>query len=255
MSVYFDRKSAGRLRKQRQHKGRIKAILLLIVMASLVVSAVFGFRYFQRKGAFNVREIRLSGNKMTDGSELMEIAEALKGKPFWKPGLRGLSDKICRKFPAVKCVTGYVWPWGLADIRISERKPLAKLEHDSSQMIDAEGVIFVSAGPNNEKSGLPRLRVRDADRAAVWRALRLAETAPWMESDWLIDPTDQNDIKLMLPGGVPVHFGNGSFAGEWKKLGEVLELMKDEKYTATEIDLRFCGQAVVKGQTLAQKAP
>jgi len=252
MTAYFDRKSAGRLRKKRHQKGRIKSILFLIVLSMIGAAAYYGYHMALKKGVFNIKQVTVSGNRMVGSEGLMAIAEPLRGRTIWQARCREISNKIRREYPAVKKAGITIWPWGMADIKITERKPLARLYHDNRQMIDAEGVIFVSSQPDEGKPGLPLLKVNNADAVSIWRGLRLVESAPWVENDWLIDPSDQNDIRLVLPGGAVVHFGNGSFKQEWQKLGEVLEKMKSENLTAAEIDLRFNGQAIVKGQAMVQ---
>jgi cell division septal protein FtsQ len=252
MSAYFDRKSAGRLRKQRQKRGRIKAVLVLIMLMIVTGATFFGFNYCLKKGAFNIKEVHISGNRMVDNVGLMSLAETIKGRPFWRSGSRELSGRICRKYPAVKRAAVTAWPWGMADIQITERKPVARLQQDRNLLIDAEGVVFGAAQAVDGCEKLPQIAMQGSDKTSVWRSLRLIESAPWVEGDWVVDPSNLEDIKLKLPGGVTVHFGNGAFREGWQKLGEVLENMKNGNLTATEIDLRFNGQAIVKGLASVQ---
>ena len=254
MTSYFDRKSAGRLRKKRRQKGKLKAILVLIVLSAMLSAGFYGYKQGLKKGIFNIKQINISGNRMADTAGIMEIAGDLNGRVLWRAGYNKIAARVCQKYPAVKRTKFTVWPWGIVDLHITERKPLAELQHDGQLIIDAEGMVFrtalMSADSCREK--LPRLKMKGVGTVGVWRTLRLIESAPWVENQWLFDPADENDIKLWLPGGVAVHFGNGHFKKEWQKLGEVLENLKNENLTATEIDLRFNGQAIIKGQVLVQ---
>lgn len=254
MTAYFDRKSAGRLRKKRRQKGKLKAVLVLIIFSAMLSAGVYGYQQGLKKGIFNIKQVNISGNRMTDTAGIMEIAGDLNGRVLWRAEYRKTAARISRKYPAVKRSKFTIWPWGIVDINITERKPLAELQHDDQLVIDPEGVAFRTAlmPADSGREKLPRLKTNGAGAEGVWRALRLIEAAPWVENQWLFDPSDQNDIKLWLPGGVAVHFGNGRFKKEWQKLGEVLENLKNENLTASEIDLRFNGQAVIKGQGLAQ---
>ncbi|MDQ7797975.1 MAG: cell division protein FtsQ/DivIB [Candidatus Edwardsbacteria bacterium] len=254
MTAYFDRKSAGRLRKKHRQKGKLKAILGLIVLSATLAAGIYGYRQGLEKGIFNIKQVNISGNRMADTAGIMEIAGELSGRVLWRAEYRKAAVRICQKYPAVKRAKFTVWPWGIADLHITERKPLAELQHDGQLVIDPEGVIFRAARmpADRDREKLPRLKTNGAGAHGVWRALRLMEAAPWLENQWLFDPTDEKDIKLWLPGGVAVHFGNGHFKKEWQKLGEVLENLKRENLTATEIDLRFNGQAIIKGQALVQ---
>ncbi|HAD82414.1 MAG: hypothetical protein A2509_08535 [Candidatus Edwardsbacteria bacterium RIFOXYD12_FULL_50_11] len=254
MTAYFDRKSAGRLRKKHRQKGKLKAILGLIILSATLAAGIYGYRQGLEKGIFNIKQVNISGNRMADTAGIREIAGELRGRVLWRAEYRKTAARICQKYPAVKRSKFTVWPWGIADLHITERKPLAELQHDGQLMVDSEGTVFRTSQvfADSCKAKLPRLRTNGASADGVWRALRLMESAPWVENQWLFDPTDENDIKLWLPGGVAVHFGNGHFKKEWQKLGEVLENLKKENLTATEIDLRFNGQAIIKGQALVQ---
>jgi len=254
MTAYFDRKSAGRLRKKRRQKGKLKAILLLSIFSAMLAAGFYGYKQGLKKGIFTIKQVNISGNRMADTAGIMEIAGDLNGRILWRAGYNKIAARVCQKYPAVKRTKFTVWPWGIVDIHITERKPLAELQHDGQLIIDAEGMVFRTAlmPADSGREKLPRLRTSGAGPEGIWRALRLMESAPWVENQWLFDPTDQNDIKLWLPGGVAVHFGNGRFKKEWQKLGEVLENLKNENLTVTEIDLRFNGQAIIKGQGLAQ---
>jgi cell division septal protein FtsQ len=254
MTAYFDRKSAGRLRKKRRQKGKLKAILVLIIFSVMLAAGFYGYKQGLKKGIFNIKQVNVKGNRMADTGGIMEIVGDLNGRVLWRAGYKKIAARVRQKYPAVKRSTFTVWPWRIVDLRITERKPLAELQHDGQLVIDAEGVVFrTSLMPaDSYREKLPRLRTSGAGPEGIWRALRLIESAPWVESQWLFDPSDQNDIKLWLPGGVAVHFGNGHFKREWQKLGEVLENLKNENLTVTEIDLRFNGQAIIKGQALVQ---
>lgn len=255
MTAYFDRKSAGRLRKKRRQKGKLKAVLVLIVFSAMLSAGFYGYKQGLKKGIFNIKQVKINGNRMADTDGIMEIAGNLNGRVLWRAEYQKTAARIRQKYPAIKRSTFTVWPWGIVDLRISERKPLAELQHDGQLVIDAEGVVFriVLMPADSGREKLPRLKTNGAGAESVWRTLRLIESAPWVENQWLFDPSDQNDIKLWLPGGVAVHFGNGRFKKEWQKLGEVLENLKNENLTASEIDLRFNGQAIIKGQALVQE--
>jgi cell division septal protein FtsQ len=254
MTGYFDRKSAGRMRKKRRQKGKLKAVLILVAFSAMLSAGVYGYQQGLKKGIFNIKQVNINGNVMADTTGIMEIASDLNGRVLWRAEYRKTAARISRKYPAVKRSKFTIWPWGIVDLHITERKPLAELQHDDQLVIDPEGVIFRAARmpADRGREKLPRLKTNGAGADGVWRALRLIESAPWVENQWLFDPSDRNDIKLWLPGGVAVHFGNGRYKREWQKLGEVLENLKNENLTATEIDLRFSGQAVVKGQALVR---
>ncbi len=255
MTAYFDRKSAGRMRQRRRQKGKLKTILVLIIFSAILAVGSYGYKQGIKRGIFDIKQVNVKGNRMADTAGITEIAGTLKDRVIWKAGYRETAARITKKYPAVKRAGFKVWPWGIVDIDITERKPLAELQHDCHLGIDADGAVFRTTLilPDSCQDRLPRLKTDGAGKEGVWRALRLIESAPWVENDWLFDPSDENDIRLWLPGGVAVHFGNGSFKKEWQKLGEVLENLKNENLTAAEIDLRFNGQAVIKGQALVQR--
>lgn len=257
MRNYFDRKSAGRFRKKRQQKGRVKAIFCLVFFILAIASGLYGYRYCLVAGVFNIKQVNIRGNRMIAAESILNIADCLNGKIIWNAGYGNVAAKISQKYPAIKKTSFRIWPWGIVDIVINERKPLAELSHDRSLMVDSEGMIFkaensLSLVSGNDKPRLPQLKTNGASPIGIWRALRLIEAAPWAENDWIFDPSDESDINLLLPGGVAVHFGNGAFEQGWKKLGEILTGVDKENFAAREIDLRFKDQAVIKEQIMAQ---
>jgi cell division septal protein FtsQ len=252
MIAYFDKKSAGRLRNQRRQRGRVKAMFFLILLAGMFLGAKAGYRYLLRKGLVIIKQVEISGNQIVATSSIHEVTCKLKGRVMWRGGYSSLANNMMQKYPAIKRAEFMVWPWGKVDINIIERKPLARMRHDQMLLIDNEGILFTPdsiAGikARKEKIKLPFLNIIDSNTNGRWRALRLIESAPWLENDWVFDAGNENDIKLWLPGNVAVHFGNGSFKTEWQKLGDVLKRMEQENVTTSEIDLRFNGQAVLKG--------
>lgn len=260
MSNYFDRKSTGRMQKKRQQKGRLKKFFRLVLFILAVAGGLYGYRYCLAAGVFNIKQVNIRGSRMIAAEKVSEIAVSLNGKPFWSADYRGVAAKISKKYPAIKRADFRVWPWGIVDIIIDERKPLAELINDRSLMMDGEGVVFkaensLASTSGKSKSGLPQIKTTGASSTGIWRALRLIESAPWAESDWLFDPSDEADMNLLLPGGVAVHFGNGSFEQGWKKLGEILTDLGKGNLTAREIDLRFKDQAIIKEQAIAQGQP
>ena len=257
MSTYFDRKSAGRLRRKRQQHGRVKTIFSIGLIILAVAGGLYGYRYCLAVGVFNIKQVNIKGNRMIAAESLSNIADFLNGKIIWNSEYRNAAAKISNKYPAIKRVNFRVWPWGIVDIIVNERKPLAELSHDRSLMMDSEGVIFnaessTGSAPGNVKPRLPQLKISGASSIGIWRALRLIESAPWAENDWIFDASDESDINLLLPGGVTVHFGNGAFERGWKKLGEILTDPGKENLAAREIDLRFKDQAIIREQIMAQ---
>ena len=246
---YFDRKSAGRLRRQRGRSARLKAVLGAVLIAGTMAGGAWGFRSLEAKGCFNVRTVVISGQRMVDEAGITEQANQLVGKPLWKAGYSRVASQLVRRHPAIRQTSFRAWPWGRVELSIRERKPVAIIHQGNGSLIDGEGVVFkpdsTRAWEGWEKT--PQLIITGCSQAGIWRALRLIESAPWVEPDWLFDPSHENDIRLWLPGGVGVHFGNGDFARQWQKLGEVLASLEGEGQPVCQIDLRPRGQAVVRG--------
>ena len=257
MRNYFDRKSVGRLRKKRRQQGRLKTILRLVFFILAIAGGLYGYRYCLAAGVFNIKQVNIRGNRMIAAESISNIADSLNGKIIWNSEYRNVAAIISKKYPAIKRTNFRVWPWGIVEIIVNERKPLAELSHDRSLMMDSEGMIFkaensIDSVSGSDKPRLPQLKTTGASSIGIWRALRLIEAAPWAENDWLFDPSDESDINLLLPGGVAVHFGNGAFEQGWKKLGETLTDLGKENLAAREIDLRFKDQAIFKEQIMAQ---
>lgn len=253
---YFDRKSAGRLRRQRGRSARLKAVLSAVLIAGAMAGAAWGYRSLEAKGYFDVRKVVVRGHWMVDEAGIMEQANQLVGKPLWKAGYSRMARELVRRHPAIRQASFRAWPWGRVDLSVSERKPVAIIHQGNGALIDSEGIVF-KPGNARARDGwerTPQLRIAGCSQAGVWRALRLIESAPWVETDWLFDPSQENDILLWLPGGVGVHFGNGDFTKQWQKLGEVLASLEGEGQPVCQIDLRPRGQAVVSGRPTTRQA-
>jgi hypothetical protein len=116
--------------------------------------------------------------------------------------------------------------------------------------MDEEGVVFSDSFSGN----LPRLRILGASQPGRHRAINLITVAANLDRECLVDPGDDEDIKLRLPDGTLVHFGNGHFSDKYYRLEEVLKTQNNNGLKSAEIDLRFKDQAVISGQVAQNQA-
>ena len=181
---------------------------------------------------------------------IADLAQRNIGRPFWKVDGKGINKILTQKYPAVKNTSVTAWPWGVLRLKVEERQAIAVLESDTMMAMDEEGVVF----PGSFSSELPRLRLSGTSQPGRRRAINLITAAESLDRECLVDPSDEENIKLRLTDGTLVHFGNGNFSDKYSRLEEVLKTQSNNGLKAAEIDLRFKDQAVISGQVAQNQA-
>jgi cell division septal protein FtsQ len=252
MRPYFDKNQAGRVRSRRNRTARFQIALWIAVLALLSLGFTWGWQRCLRSGAFDLRTVTISGNRTVRSSQLLALVRPALGQPVWNVNKSKTSAGICRKFPAVKKVGYRLWPWGRMDLLITERTAVARLETDDGSVISEEGIIF----PDSTGQGLPAIRISGTSQDGRNRAITMIMAAPRADGSWLVDPSAEDDIRLVLDS-TTVHFGNGRFPEKWQRLGQILADLQRNGIAAAEIDLRFDRQVIVSKCEVAelQSAP
>lgn len=250
MKNYFDRGQALRVRKREGRKKRIRLAAALLVLAGLAFSLRAGWTWVLKKGALKITSVEVYGQRRVSVQSISEMAQKNIGRPFWKVDGKGLNKSLTQRYPAVKNASVTALPWGTLRLKVEERQAMAVLESDTLMAMDEEGVVF----PDSFSGNLPRLRILGTSQPGRHRAINLMTAAPDLDRECLVDPGDDENIKLRLPDGTLVHFGNGNFSDKLSRLAEVLKNQEKNGLKAAEIDLRFKDQAVISGQVAQNQA-
>jgi len=250
MKYYFDRGQAGRVRKREGRKKRFRLFGLLLVLTGLAFGLRAGWSWSLKKGALKITAIEVYGQRLVPAQAITDLAQKNIGRPFWKVDGKGINKCLTQKYPAVKRASVTALPWGTLRLKVQERQALAVLESDTLMAMDEEGVVF----PDSFSNVLPRIRILGTAPAGRHRAINFIISADNLDRECTVDPGDEEDIKLRLPDGTLVHFGNGNFADKYSRLEEVLKTQNSNGLKSAEIDLRFNDQAVISGQVAQNQA-
>lgn len=246
MKDYFDRGQAARVRKREGRKKRFRLLAMLLILAGLAFGLKTGWNWVLKNGALRITAIETYGQNLVPVQAITGTASGCLGRPFWKADESEINKLLTQRYPAIKRAKAIAWPWGTLRLQIEERQALAVLESDGKMAVDDEGVVF----PDISSGDLPRLRLLGTTQPGRHRAVNLIISAAGLTRECLVDPSNEDDIKLRLPDGTMVHFGNGNFSDKFSRLQEVLKTQDSNGLKAAEIDLRFKDQAVISGQVV-----
>ena len=250
MKVFFDRGQAQRVRKREGRRRSLRLFAALAVLSVLAFGLRAGWTWVLKKEALKITAIEVYGQRLVSAQAITNVAQSNLGRPFWRVDRKGIDKKLTQKYSAVKKVSVTTWPWGILRLTLKERQAVALLESDPQMAIDEEGVVF----PDSFSAGLPRLRILGTTPPGRHRAINLITAVGILDRECLVDPGNEEDIKLRLPDGTLVHFGNGNFREKYSQLEEVIKTQNNNGLKAAEIDLRFKDQAIVSGQVALNQA-
>lgn len=153
-------------------------------------------------------------------------------------------------------------PGGTVVLGVRERQPLAVIQARGGPLgVDAEGRPFAVLG-EREAEPLPRLRCENQPPpgepdARLAEAIRVARSLPErglaLPREIVVgDESDPEGLVLRLPG-LDARFvlGSGELDARVRKMAELMKHRPAEVAEATQVDLRFEGQAVLRGEEAA----
>jgi cell division septal protein FtsQ len=202
----------------------------------LVASSLFEVKAFQWSGLQHLHEPEMSqrfqsilGRNLFE-VEIAPIQRALLSNPWVK------AATVRKDFPdRLTFIVVERTPASVAYPRFGEALP------EAMRLLDQEGVVLDKGGEYPPE--LPR--VVHVNKEAYPKALRLADLFT-KRSDFLIDLSNANDLRVHLPGGV-LHFGGEDYPEKWNRFVHVEEDLRDRGFSNWEVDLRFPGKVIVKG--------
>jgi cell division septal protein FtsQ len=237
---YFDDSSARRVRARNRKRSVLGLVLGLIPLAGAGWLGTIAVDQAVRRGWFDLDAVTVSGNRLVSTAEVKAVARCWIGKPFWVADRGRLAAALRKRYPAVRDAGCTVWPWWTLAVTIRERDAVARIESDPSTVVSPEGVFFRDSTEN----GRPYLRIAGTSDIGRMRAISAVMVCPAPGADWLFDPSDPQDIRV-LAGGTVVHLGNGGFGEAWGKYREIRRDLEQNGTAASDIDLRYRDQGIV----------
>ncbi|MDI6740372.1 MAG: FtsQ-type POTRA domain-containing protein [Candidatus Edwardsbacteria bacterium] len=237
---YFDKSGARRVRTKTRRRSLIKRILGAMLITGSIGLGKISADWSTRQGWFDISAVTVSGNRLVPAAEVMDVARHWLHKPIWTLDRARLDAALRRRHPAVKAADCMVWPWWTLTVAVREREAVVRLESDPAMVVSPEGTFFRDSG----RSDRPSLRIAGTTEAGRMRAIGAVMQCPAPRPDWLFDPSDQNDVKLLADGTV-VHLGNGDFMTAWRKFDEIMRDLGRNGTAASDIDLRYRDQGIV----------
>ncbi|MCU0607660.1 MAG: FtsQ-type POTRA domain-containing protein [Candidatus Edwardsbacteria bacterium] len=237
---YFDRSEARRVRAQGRRRTLRTVIVAVLLAAAAAALGRAGFTRAARRGWFDIDEVTVSGNRLVPAAEIAAVARRWVGRPVWSVDRRRLAAALRQRCPAVGEVSCGLRPWWTLALTVRERSAVARIECDPAAVVSPEGVFF----RDSSRAGLPALRIAGTSDIGRMRAISAIIACPAPSPDWLFDPTDPRDIRV-LAGGAVVHLGDGDFGAVWAKHREISLDLERNGAAAADIDLRFRDQGVV----------
>lgn len=158
-------------------------------------------------------------------------------------------------------------PNGTLLVSVAERTPAGRVMDPASarvHLVDADGTAFAVASEDDGES-LPLVRVSTAvalheTNAAIARALELADTLrrfglPESREITISPADDPAGFTLQLSGVIPrVILGWEDLEPKLRELAQLLAAELPEFADATELDLRFAGQGILRNDPLPEGA-
>lgn len=237
---YFDNSGARRVRSKNRKRSMLGLVLGLVLLSGAGAICKITADRATRAGWFNLDAITISGNRLVSTAEVNAIARYWLAKPFWTADRGRLAAALRKRFPAIEDAGCTVRPWWTLMITIKERDAVARIESDPATVVSPEGVFF----RDSTQTGLPFLRIAGTSDIGRMRAITAVMDCPVVQADWLFDPSDPQDIRVLADGAV-VHLGNGDFSSAWGKYQEIRRDLEQNRTAASDIDLRYRDQGIV----------
>jgi len=207
-----------------------------------------------RGGLLRLEHATVVGARRIPAPDLVRAAGVARGTPLLDVDPRAVAARV-EALAGVRVARVWRLPTGRLVIGVRERVPRARLAGPAAwQVVDDAGVPFAPADAG-ELASLPEVRTRVAVRpgephprlAASVALLRAAE-ARGLRIASVRDAGDPAALSVRLPG-IPARFvlGEGPWEEPLARLVRLLGRRPQLALRASNVDLRFAGQAVLRG--------
>lgn len=197
-------------------------LLVANVVAGLLVSP-----------ATAIRRVRIENATEEQSVAVENAIRKLAGVPFLRANLNESMSKI-EGMPSVRAAASSANLFGRAVIRIQQRTPVARVFHQSSLALGADGVIF--SYPDLDKS-LPTVKVpavalnASTTPSGSWPADSVAQVCKLIQESlppapWVVAVEPSGEVILRSESNTPILLGAGK---QWEKKITRLRQILSEK--------------------------
>ncbi|MFH1074883.1 MAG: FtsQ-type POTRA domain-containing protein [Candidatus Firestonebacteria bacterium] len=236
-----------------------KILFILTAVAGLGYGVYFGADRLKNSPGFEVKEVKVTGNKYVSKNEILALAKVEIRKNMFGIKLKDIQSRL-KANPQFKTASvNRVFP-GTVEIEVSEREPVAYLGENKFYQADAEGIIFPSiksffygkrlysfTGINISLSEVGKKTTSLSLKQALLMAEKLeTKGAPYLNDVMSIDVSCPEELALVVQNTDQVYkFGEGNWDEKIDKLICLLKNLNERKKDIAYVDLRFRDEAVV----------
>lgn len=208
---------------KKRYKGRVRYRWKPIFTVLLVINLGFA-AHSSRVTA--IRHISLIGVRPDETERIEKILVPLKGVPYRSLDALAIETEALRE-PSIRRATFTHNAWGGATLKLTHRKPVARLAKSSTLALDDEGVVFSAP---DLKSDLPTLSLPGggpptlAGMAMNWHAQRFADLAMRIRA---YSPRGDVGIEVDERGQVCLNMNPGRVdLGSSEDLGDKMDVLE-----------------------------
>jgi len=230
------------------------ALAVGLLLGPSLASVAAGSVDLVRGGLLRLERATVVGARRVPAATLVRAAGVARGTPLLDVDPQAVAGRL-EALPGVRVARVWRLPTGRLVIGVRERVPRARVAATAAwQVVDDAGIAFPAADAA-ELASLPEVRTRaavrpgepDPELAGAVALLREAE-ARGLRVASVSGAGDPAGLALRLPG-VPARFvlGEGPWEAPLARLVELLGRRPELALRASSVDLRFAGQAVLRG--------
>jgi cell division protein FtsQ len=246
---------------QAQSSGRPHAILRMLIALLIAGGGYFGWMGYQwlaHAEVFQISGVDVKGVKRLTEDEIRDIGGIFAGQNIFLVDIDAAARQA-RSHPWVKEVRIHRRLPNRISMIITERSPNAVLDAGGERyLIDDEGVAIERRAKRGDPPELPLVTVRLRDCAvslgepvgakgvpgAMALLSELAARRGWRLADVVIKADSPDSLSLVYAGH-EFKMGNGNFGEKLRRLGEVMDDVKQRGQDFAYVDLRPERQAAV----------
>ncbi|MFF8376531.1 cell division protein FtsQ/DivIB [Streptomyces sp. NPDC015661] len=203
----------------RNHRFRVPAPRVLLVVLGLVVLVAGGVWALYGSTWFRVERVKTSGTRVLTPAEVETVAAVPMGAPLVTVDTDAIEARLRQRLPRIESIDVVrSWPHGIG-LKVTERKPVLLVEKGGKfTEVDSTGLRFatVDTAPRGvpflvlDSASSPSLRRFDADRL-LREAVRVRGELPAeiARDTRVVRITSYDSVTLELTGGRTVFWGSG----------------------------------------------
>jgi cell division protein FtsQ len=250
----------GKIRKLIAFWGILAAFSMVVVLGAGLTRLYYALL---DASWLKVEDIEITGLKKLDKNGILDTMGVRKGECILNLRMGPVAERL-RMLPPVKTASVRLDLPSRIVAEITEREPLAIVKGNDFYMIDAEGVLFARAVPEENRgirliTGIcdPGLGVGSSVPARSLERVKELVAALDKSKSWL-PPSSVLECRWSPAGfvlilgerEVPVEIGRENFEQKLSRLRQIVDTLKERQWAelVTRIDLDYPGRAYLDGQ-------